>query len=150
LASIADARAVHGLVRGRATRLLHDAGTWSSDAVSQRVGRALTTGTPAADAARFVEGFLAGSGTVLLHDAGLLAVVDEWISSLSHDGFADTVALLRRTFGAFEPAERRRLGTHVSSGERSVAGELGDLDPERLLAAMTTVRRLLGLPEAEP
>ena len=74
---------IHGLVRGRATRLLHDAGTWDAEAVSQRVGRALTPGTPAADGARFVEGFLAGSGTVLVHDADLLGIVDTWISTMT-------------------------------------------------------------------
>jgi hypothetical protein len=148
LAAIADSRAVHGLVRGRATRLLHDAGSWTAEQVSRRVGLALTAGTPPADAARFVEGFLAGSGTVLVHDAGLLTVVDEWISSLGHEAFADTVAVLRRTFGAFEPAERRRLGALVSGKVRPAPGALGDLDPARVAAAMITVRALLGLPEA--
>jgi hypothetical protein len=147
LARVADGRAVHGLVRGRATRLLHDGGAWTASEVSQRVGRALTPGTPAADAARFVEGFLAGSGTVLVHDHELLAVVDEWISSLGHDGFTDIVALLRRTFGAFEPAERRQLGVLVSSGTRAAPAALGsDLDAARVAAAMATVRSMLGLP----
>ena len=82
LASLADGRRVHGLVRGRATRLLHDDGTLGGRRiVAAPVGRALTPGTPAADGARFVEGFLAGSGTVLVHDAELLAIVDEWISA---------------------------------------------------------------------
>jgi len=148
LARVADGRRVHGLVRGRAARLLHDAGAWSPAEVSQRVGRALTAGTPAAEAARFVEGFLAGSGTVLVHDAELRGIVDEWISSLSHDGFADTVALLRRTFGAFEPAERRQLGALVSGrGAARFAGFGDDLDADRLLVAMDTVRLMLGLPE---
>ncbi len=115
LAKLADGRGIHGLVRGRATRLLHDGGSWDSDAVSQRVGRALTTGTPAAEAARFVEGFLAGSGTVLVHDVALLEIVDTWISTMSSETFIDTVALLRRTFGAFEPAERRQLGVLVTT-----------------------------------
>ena len=70
------AAASHGLVQGRATRLLHDAGRWSPATVEARLGRALTPGTPAAAGAAFVEGFLAGSGTVLLHDAQLLAAVD--------------------------------------------------------------------------
>lgn len=147
LAVVADSRTVHGLVRGRATRLLHDAGWWTPSDVSARVGRALTAGTPAADGARFVEGFLAGSGTVLVHDAELRGVVDAWISSMSHDGFADAVALLRRTFGAFEPAERRQIGALIrDAGGPHTAAAGTDLDHERVLLGMTTVRHLLGLP----
>ncbi len=113
----------------------------------QRVGRALTPGTPANDGARFVEGFLAGSGTVLVHDAELLAIVDEWISAMSGDTFIDAVALLRRTFGAFEPAERRQLGLLVTGRRREHVTTAGDdLDEERVLAGLATVRAMLGLP----
>src|SRR5690606_34367281 len=143
LASIADARGVHGLVRGRATRLLHDAAWWTPADVSARVGRALTAGTPAAEGARFVEGFLAGSGTVLVHDSELLGVVDTWISSMPHDVFVDAVALLRRTFGAFEPAERRQIGALVRSGPATPVEhgrDLEALDERRVRLGMTTVR----------
>lgn len=150
LIKLADGRRVHGLVRGRATRLLHDAGTWSADDVSQRVGRALTPGTPAADGARFVEGFLAGSGTVLVHDADLLAIVDEWISAMPGDVFIDAVALLRRTFGAFEPAERRQIGLLVTGRRHQHVAAFGpDLDDERARAGLATVRKMLGLASAE-
>ena len=113
-ASPTDAR--HGLVQGRATRLLHDAGDWDAVRVERRLGRALSSGTPPAIGAAFVEGFLAGSGTVLLHDADLRDLVDRWLSSLAPDAFTDVIPLLRRTFGAFEAAERRQLG-------RLLAGE---------------------------
>ncbi len=149
LAGLADGRRVHGLVRGRTTRLLHDGGTWSADDVSQRVGRALTPGTPAADGARFVEGFLAGSGTVLVHDTELLDIVDGWISAMPTDTFIDAVALLRRTFGAFEPAERRQLGLLVTGRRREHVTTVGpDLDNERALAGLATVRAMLGLAPA--
>ena len=146
LAKLADGRAIHGLVAGRATRLLHDSGTWDAEAVSQRVGRALTPGTPAAAGARFVEGFLAGSGTVLVHDVGLLAIVDTWISTMTNEIFVDAVALLRRTFGAFEPAERRQLGVLVTTTRRDhVATFGGDVDDDRAAAGIATVRLMLGL-----
>jgi Family of unknown function (DUF5682) len=146
LATLADGRGIHGLVRGRATRLLHDAGSWDADEVSQRVGRALTPGTPAAEGARFVEGFLAGSGTVLVHDGGLLGIVDTWISTMSNEVFTDTVALLRRTFGAFEPAERRQLGVLVTTNQRDRDTTFGgELDDERAAAGIATVRLMLGL-----
>jgi hypothetical protein len=97
--------------------------------------------------AAFVEGFLAGSGTVLVHDADLRAVVDRWLSSLTPQAFEETVPLLRRTFGAFEAAERRQLGVLVAGGTRPATPVFGaDVDPARLAAAMTTVRHMLGLP----
>lgn len=147
---LAEHRRVHGLVQGRATRLLHDAGRWSPAAVEGRLGRALTPGTPAAAGAAFVEGFLAGSGTVLLHDAQLLSAVDAWVASLSAESFEAVVALLRRTFGAFEPAERRQLGGLLATGRVERAAPMGDdVDEARGLAGLATVRAMLGLPPRE-
>ncbi len=146
LAQLVEAARVHGSVKGRATRLLHDAGWWSPDEVERRLGRALTAGTPPADGASFVEGFLAGSGTVLLHDAQLRALIDTWIGALSPDGFTAVVPLLRRTFGSFEPAERRQLGALLATGRVERAAPMGpDIDDDRALAALATVRAMLGL-----
>lgn len=167
---LADAP-VHGLVRGRCTRLLHDAGEPAArlggpggegvhdagghdaggggglgGAVRRRLGRALSPGTPAADGARFVEGFLAGSGTVLLHDEQLRSLLDDWLGTLTPESFLDVVPLLRRTFGAFEAAERRQLGRLLAgrpTDRRPVMGE--GLDPERVARTLATVRLLVGL-----
>jgi hypothetical protein len=139
---------VHGLVQGRATRLLHDGGHGHPDEVGRRLGRALSAGTPPASGARFVEGFLAGSGTVLVHDVGLRELVDRWVSSLTIEAFTDVVPLLRRTFGAFEAAERRQLGQLVAGRAGSRPATFGDgIDPDRALLAVGTVRAMLGLPE---
>jgi len=138
----------HGLVEGRASRLLHDAGVWSAAEVRGRVGRALSGGTPPASGAAFVEGFVAGSGTVLVHDAELLDVLDGWIAGLDPAGFEAVLVLLRRTFGAFEPAERRQLMALLSG--RAVVRSDGfgdDVDAERAAAALRTVRSMLGLAE---
>ncbi len=146
LAQLADGCA-HGLVQGRATRILHDGGTWTAPVVEGRLGRALSGGTPPAVGAAFVEGFLAGSGSVLVHDADLLSVVDRWLSSLAPQAFDETVPLLRRTFGSFEPAERRQLGRLVAGEARDrVAGFGPEVDDARVLAALVTTRDLLGLP----
>ena len=140
----------HGRVHGRATRILHDTGHWTARRVELRLGRALSAGTPPATGAAFVEGFLAGSGTVLVHDADLRSVVDRWLSSLTPDAFDETVPLLRRTFGAFESAERRQLGRLVAGEEREVlTGFAPGHDDARAAAALVTVRRLLGLPVTE-
>ena len=150
LEQLAEQRRVHGLVQGRATRLLHDAGRWPPPTVEARLGRALTPGTPAATGAAFVEGFLAGSGTVLLHDAQLLAAVDAWVAGLSAESFEAIVALLRRTFGAFEPAERRQLGGLLATGRVERAAPMGDdVDEARALAGLATVRAMLGLPSRD-
>jgi hypothetical protein len=141
-------QAGHGRVMGRATRVLHDTGYWPSARAEARLGRALSPGTPPATGAAFVEGFLAGSGTVLVHDSELLSIVDRWLSSLTPDAFAETVPLLRRTFGAFEAAERRQLGVLVAGGGSTVPPTIGTgIDPRRLAEAMVTVRHLLGLPQ---
>jgi hypothetical protein len=147
LAVAAQRSDVHGLVQGRCVRLLHDAGAWDAGRVEARVSRALTAGTPPMTGAAFVEGFLAGSGTVLLHDRELLGLIDGWVGELAPDAFADTVALLRRTFGSFEPAERRQLGALIAARPHPAAAGFGDqVDAERAAAAMATVRALLGAP----
>lgn len=150
LASAGGVSRIHGSINGRATRLLHDAGRWAPEAVERRLGRALTPGTPPADGAAFVEGFLAGSGTVLLHDEHLRSAVDRWIGSLAVDAFEVVIPLLRRTFGAFEPAERRQLGLLLATGQVERASAMGDdVDEQRALTALATVRALLGLPPGE-
>ncbi len=149
LVLLAGQRSGHGLVRGRATRLLHDGGYWTGEAVGHRLGQALSGGTRPATGAAFVEGFLAGSGTVLVHDLALLDVVDRWLSSLRPEAFDDVVALLRRTFGQFEPAERRQLMSLLSGADRPSAAGPGfgaDVDADRAAAVLVTVRHLLGLP----
>ena len=147
LEQLAEA-AGHGLVQGRATRILHDSGRWAPPVVERRLGRALSAGTPPAVGAAFVEGFLAGSGTVLVHDADLRTVVDRWLSSLQPQAFDETVPLLRRTFGAFEAAERRQLGRLLAGEHRELLTGFGPgFDTDRVLATLTTVRHLLGLPE---
>lgn len=140
------AGAGHGLVHGRATRLLHDAGVWSVDVVQRRLSQALSGGTPPAKGAAFVEGFLAGSGSVLVHDAELLAVLDGWVSSLPSDAFDAVIVLMRRTFGAFEAAERRQLmAVLMGVGSEHAAGFGDDVDPQRADAALLTVRHMLGV-----
>jgi hypothetical protein len=69
------------------------------------------------------------------------------LGSLTGDAFDSVVALLRRTFGAFEPAERRQIMTLLVAG-RSIRADLfgEDVDPGRAATTLVTVRHLLGLP----
>ena len=91
---------------------------------------------------------------MLLHDADLLAVVDRWLSSLTPDAFDAVIALLRRTFGAFEAAERRQMMSLLLGSTLVRTTGFGvDVDPARSAAALRTVRHLLGLvdhPENRP
>ena len=73
---------------------------------------------------------------ILVHDADLLAVLDGWVASLRPEAFDAVIALLRRTFGAFEAAERalasdptdvearyQRACVHALMGDRQAALE---------------------------
>ncbi len=142
-----EERRVHGVVRGRATRLLVDARRWTPDDGELRLSRALGGGVPPAEGAAFVEGFLGASGEVLVHDPGLLGIVDRWLARLSAGAFDDVVALLRRTFGGFAAGERRRIGEIVARrGDGRIAAPFGwDLDPGRVERATATVHQLLGV-----
>lgn len=139
-----------GLIAGRATRLLHDGDVWDASQVERRLGRALSPGTPPLVGAAFVEGFLAGSGTVLVHDIELLGVVDRWLSSLRPDAFDAVMALLRRTFGGFEAAERRQLmSLLMGRSVDRVTGFGDDVDPDRAALVLVTVRHLLGVAQRD-
>jgi hypothetical protein len=57
------------------------------------------------------------------------------------------IPLLRRTFGAFEAAERRQLGRLLAGESREAPVGFGQgIDPARAEAALRTVRLAFGLP----
>ncbi|MBB4703014.1 hypothetical protein BJ982_004558 [Sphaerisporangium siamense] len=143
LRGIAERRDLHGLISGRLTRILLDAGTIPADEVALRMSRAMSAGTPPAQAASWVEGFLAGSGLLLVHDAGLLGLIDTWLTSLPGEAFVDVLPLLRRTFGAFPPPERRAIGGRVASGDAAPVSA-PEADAERAGPAVATVLTILG------
>ena len=112
----------NGLLVGRATRLLRDAGEFDADDAAARMSRALSRGTEPADAAAWLEGFLAGSGLVLAHDRTLLRLIDQWLAGLEPDRFEQVLPLLRRTFAAFTGPERRTIGdraVHLATPDRA-------------------------------
>ena len=140
-------RDLHGLLAGRLTRLLLDAGRLDTDEVRRRLRLPLTIGTPPAHAAAWVEGFLAGGGLLLVHDDALLELLDDWLADIAGDAFDDVLPLLRRTFGAFASGERRAIGERIAR-DRSAAGESGEdgppLDHERAASVLPTLSALLG------
>ncbi|WP_433462536.1 DUF5682 family protein [Spirillospora sp. CA-128828] len=137
---------LHGLIEGRLTRLLLDAGRL--DDVPDRMARAVSAGAAPDRAAAWVEGFLSGGGLLLMHDEALLRLVDEWISGLPAGSFTDVLPLLRRTFGAFPAAERRTIGERLRRRDRPAAGTSpaheDDVDEHRAAPAANTALRILG------
>ncbi len=149
LATVVDRRDVHGLLLGRAVRLLVDAGRLSDAPV--RLERALSHGVDAAAKAAWVEGFFADGALLLLHDASLRDLLDRWVTSLDERGFTDLLPLVRRTFGTFTPAERRSLAGRVAARSPSTfqppeTAGCGPADPDDDLArgALATVELILG------
>jgi hypothetical protein len=154
LGPVASRFDVHGLVAGRATRMLADAGALPWPEAAVRFGAALSVGTTAADKARWAEGFLAGGGLLLAHDRELLGVLDQWVGSLGEAEFTEVLPLLRRSFGGLAGPERAAVGRAVRTvrtepaagpGSGSGPGSTDErLDPRRAAGAVRTVAAILG------
>jgi hypothetical protein len=151
LRRVADLRGCHGLVAGRAVRLLLDAGALAAAEAARRLSLALSVASDPAQAAAWVEGLIKDSGTLLIHDDSLWSILDGWVMSLGPDVFTQTLPLLRRTFAGFSPPERRALGERARRAQRAgqarAARPAADsaFDPRRADAALEVVRQLLGL-----
>jgi hypothetical protein len=113
LAAVADQQGVPGVVAGRATRLLLDAGRLDVTSAGRRLSLMLSRATDATQAAGWLDGFLSGDAVLLIHEPELLDVIDQWVGGVPGEVFNDLLPLLRRTFAAFTPAERRGIGQHV-------------------------------------
>lgn len=155
LAAITRRTDLHGLVDGRLTRILHDAGRLDGPEAARRLSRATSAGNPPARVAAWVEGFLSDGGLLLVHDAALLGLLDDWLTGLGERAFIDVLPLLRRTFGSFAGPERRAIGERVAArsgarpgtGRGPGTGAGGEIDAGRAAPAVRTVLRLLA---AEP
>lgn len=140
----------HPTLGGISVRLLRDANQLASEEVATHFSFALSPGRAPLDAANWLEGFLAGSGSILVHDRPLLALIDQWLSTLNDDVFNNIIPLLRRTFGAFTSPERKRIGMAIaqglspSSASPSPTEDLA-IDAARAQPAIETVRKLLDL-----
>jgi hypothetical protein len=146
LSALSDQAGLHGLIAGRACRLLLDMRALDPDEVTRRMQSALSRGALPSSAAAWVEGFLRDGGMVLIHDDALFGVLDAWVSGLSSEAFDPVLPLLRRTVSTFPAPERRALGERVK-GRRGVAeaGPGGGLDPERADAVLPILALILGL-----
>lgn len=148
LRQLAESPNLHGLIAGRACRLLLEAQHFDAPEAARRLGLALSTANVPAQSAAWVDGFLRNSGVLLLHDETLWRVLDDWVTALSPDHFTAALPLLRRTFSTFQVAERRQMGSRVASaGGRSatpaVASE--EFDETRANKVLPLLAQLLGL-----
>jgi hypothetical protein len=144
LTSVAGRNDLHGLLAGRLTRLLMDAGRLEATEVRRRLRLPLTVGTPPAHAAAWVEGFLAGGGLLLVHDDQLLELLDDWLADIEDSSFDQVLPLLRRTFGAFAAGERRAIADRIAHGRSASGGADTGLDHERAARVLPTLGVLLG------
>jgi hypothetical protein len=146
LESVSRRGELHGLLAGRVTRLLLDAGRLGVDEVLRRLRLPLTVGTPPAHGAAWVEGFLAGGGLLLVHDDALLELLDGWLADIPAESFGDVLPLLRRTFSGFAAGERRAIGERIAApaGARGAAAEPLVLDHDRAAQVLPTLSALLG------
>jgi hypothetical protein len=146
LLALADAPAIHGLIAGRACRILLDGEALSRDEAARRLRRSLSTAAEPAQAAAWLEGFLRGSGQLLVHDETLLGLIDAWLSGLAGETFPRLLPLLRRTFATFSAPERHSLGERLKRGPTSAAGRAGlhaDFDQERASSVLPLIELLL-------
>jgi len=138
---------MHGLISGRAARLLLDAKLFTQDEIQKYFSLALSLAQEPSRAAAFAEGFLHGSGLVLIHDSALLEIVDTWICGLHGEQFTQVLPLMRRTFSTFTPPERRQIGERIKQGQvvARKSAPLIEINHERGNLALPTVAMLLGL-----
>jgi hypothetical protein len=137
---------VPGLLGGRLTRTLLDAGEIENGEARAALSRALSHGPSVIERAAFAEGFLAGSALLLIHDRAILTLVDAWLAELGSDDFTEVLPVLRRALGAYNKPERRALADRVAVLDREAAPDEveTDLPLVELAEALETVRLLLG------
>lgn len=128
LRQLAESPNLHGLIAGRACRLLHDGRQMTTPEAARRFSLALSTASPPAQSAAWVDGLLRDSGILLLHDEALWRVLDDWVTGLTPEHFVTALPLLRRTFSTFQPAERRQMGGRVAGGMKRPVGRSATSD----------------------
>ncbi len=137
---------LHGLLAGRFTRLLLDAGRLDAVEASRRLRLALARAGDPVQGAAWIEGFLRESGSILIYDDALWQVIDSWVMSLPADLFQTLLPLLRRTFATFSRYERQQIGERVRHGATHARStDAASFDAARAAAILPLVRQLLGI-----
>ncbi len=144
----------HGLVRGRACRLLFDQQVIDIEKLQQQAGLALSIAVPAIQAASWIEGTLYGGSQRLLYQDGFWQALDQWLCELSADSFTELLPLLRRAFSAFSGPERRMMGEKalllrstsvVSEASRGRDDNSSSIDQQRAKRVLPVLAQVLGV-----
>jgi hypothetical protein len=149
LQQLAVSTQAHPLLQGMALRLLLDDGLRERDAAAQAMSLHLSAGSDAAAAAAWLDGFLNRNATLLLHDATVWPLLDAWLAGLGEDHFIRVLPLVRRTFSAFSPGERRDLAARARQGVRAAApaaAAVVDWPADKAALPLPWLRRWLGVP----
>ena len=147
LAQLAASSGAHELLQGVAVRLLLDTGAWAHEQAAQALSLHLSSGADPGKAAAWLDGFLNRNAVVLLHDPQVWRLVDAWLASLSDEHFLRVLPLVRRSFSAFGPGERRDLGQRARQGapDTSATVVAHRWDETRAVMPLPVLRRILGL-----
>ncbi len=138
---------LHGLIAGRASRLLLEQGVFTAEDTANRLSYVASIASDPNEVAAWLDGFLRGSGLVLVHDDALFGVLDSWVQYLTPEAFIAVLPLLRRTFSSFEPAERRDIGQKVKTPKPiSVTRANQNVDNARAEQVVPLISQMLGIP----
>jgi hypothetical protein len=143
---LSKSESLHGLIAGRAARILLDAHKSTAEDARVKMRLAVGQGAEPLSAGQWVEGFLKESAQLLLLDDRLRTVIDDWVTSLREDEFLALVPLLRRTFSGFSAPERKQIGELVKGahGSGSPAPESQFVDWSRAEQALPLLMQILG------
>jgi hypothetical protein len=139
---------VAALLRGFATRTLHDQNALDAGATAGHFSRALSPAAPLNEAGQWLDGFLSGGANILLHDTQLLAIIDGWMAQLSDGAFMGILPMLRRVFSSIDRSERRHLLDRLRqplSGEAAPAHAASEAVAPGFAAALPLLLTILGL-----
>lgn len=153
LQQLVHLQSVHGLVVGRAARLLYDRGAITPDDTTQQMSLRLSPAAGAPEAAAWIEGFLRNSGLILIHDPSLFSVLRQWVAQLNDERFEEVLPLVRRTFATFAGPERRQMGELLRQGPGTTTRDdasSGDFDMARVAPVLDTLELLLKPTPPEP
>jgi hypothetical protein len=146
LKTIAGKTGIHGLIAGRAVRLLLEADLLNATDAAKALGYAASSAGDPAQVGVWIEGFLTGSGLILLHDETLWSVLENWLVALSTDHFVAVLPLLRRTFSSFAAPERRSMGEKAKHRQtRVVSSQDLEIDEARGALVLPLISQMLGL-----
>jgi Family of unknown function (DUF5682) len=146
--AVGSTQGVHPLLQGLCTRLLLDAGACDADDVARSMSLHMSVGVDPAQAAAWLDGFLNRNATVLLHDATVFGLLDAWLAALPDEHFQRVLPLVRRSFSAFGPGERRDLATRATQGVKTMQAKAEPVawDEARVAQVLPLLRTIMGLP----